>query len=171
MPAAAEGCSRNAPKLQATKSVENGGRVMTENKMTESEIMKALEICSQNDTNKHYMMTYHGIPLHILFEATLALINRKNAENEELSYKLGCLLCTVTGNKMSKCTYDLKTMKSVANDFLNECCEEAEKEARAEAIKEFMQRANEKAFHDMNDGEAIVCCCDLDQIAKEMGVE
>ena len=40
--------------------------------------------------------------------------------------------------------------------------------SQAEAIKEFAEKLNEKAFHDMNDGEAIVCCCDIDNIAKEM---
>lgn len=42
------------------------------------------------------------------------------------------------------------------------------KTAKAEAIKEFAERLEEKAFHDMNDGEAIVCCCDIDDLVKEM---
>ena len=41
-------------------------------------------------------------------------------------------------------------------------------EAKAEAIKEFAERLHSKAFHDVNDGEAIVCCCDIDNLVKEM---
>ena len=44
----------------------------------------------------------------------------------------------------------------------------AERADHSEAIKEFAERLNEKAFHDMNDGEAIVYCCDIDNLVKEM---
>lgn len=40
--------------------------------------------------------------------------------------------------------------------------------SRVEVIKEFVAKLNTKAFHDMNDGEAIVCCCDIAEIAAEI---
>jgi hypothetical protein len=92
------------------------------------------------------------------------LINRQKAEIDELTEKLECLLCHATGSKLSKSTYSLRTMESAVNDEVQECCEEA----RAEAIKEFVERLNDKACHDMNDGEAIVYCCDIDNLVKEM---
>ena len=43
-----------------------------------------------------------------------------------------------------------------------------ERADHTEAVREFAERLNEKAFHDMNDGEAIVYCCDIDNLVKEM---
>lgn len=42
------------------------------------------------------------------------------AKYEKLIYKLECLLCHATGNKLSKHTYDLRTMESVVTDYLND---------------------------------------------------
>lgn len=63
-------------------------------------------------------------------------INRQQAEIEEITYKLECLLCQATGSKLSKSTYSLKTMETALNDYINECCGEA----KDEAIKEFEKR-------------------------------
>lgn len=64
---------------------------------------------------------------------------RLRAENEELAYKLGCLLCHATGGKLSKHTYPLGYMECFVNDNIQDYCEEAEKEAKAEAYKEFAE--------------------------------
>ena len=41
-------------------------------------------------------------------------------EYDELVYKLECFLCHVTGSRLSKHTYDLRTMETVATDCINE---------------------------------------------------
>lgn len=58
------------------------------------------------------------------------------AEVEDLAYKLGCLLCHATGGKLSKHTYPLRVMESYVNDNIQDYCDEAEAEAKAEAYKE-----------------------------------
>lgn len=47
------------------------------------------------------------------------------SEVEELIYKLECLLCHATGGKLSKHTYDLRTMESAVTDYVEKCCDEA----------------------------------------------
>ena len=56
-----------------------------ERKFTDDEIVKALEICSQNIVIRHNGLTYEGIPLRFLFEDALDLINRQKAENKRLA--------------------------------------------------------------------------------------
>lgn len=43
-----------------------------------------------------------------------------NSEVDKLIYKLECFLCHATGNRLSKHTYDLGTMETVATDYINE---------------------------------------------------
>lgn len=42
------------------------------------------------------------------------------SEVDELIYKLECLLCHATGGRLSKHTYDLRTMETVVTDYINE---------------------------------------------------
>lgn len=42
------------------------------------------------------------------------------AEVDELIYKLECLLCHATGGKLSKHTYDIRTMELAVTDYINE---------------------------------------------------
>ena len=86
-------------------------------------------------------------------------IIRKEAEIEELEYKLGCLLCHATGGKLSKHTYPLNTMYSAVNDEVQDCCDEA----AAEAIKEFAERL--KPFADADDVDTHNI---IDNLVKEM---
>lgn len=115
--------------------------------MTDNEIIKVLECCSKPYCNNN------KCPLHRntintkdcitqMSVNALDLINRKNAElkrlteeGEKLQYKLECLLCHSTGSKLSKSTYSLRTMEMYVNDYIEECCEEAQDEA----IKEFAE--------------------------------
>ena len=60
-----------------------------------------------------------------------ALIDRQptadvapKSEVEEIIYKLECLLCHATGSKLSKYTYDLRTMEMVVTDYINESYDE-----------------------------------------------
>ena len=54
------------------------------------------------------------------------------SEVEDLIYKLECLLCHATGSKLSKHTYDLRTMESAVTDYVEKCCDEARAEANSE---------------------------------------
>ena len=57
-------------------------------------------------------------------------------EVEQLIYKLECLLCHATGNRLSKHTYDLRTMESAVTDYVEKCCDEARAEAKDEVANE-----------------------------------
>ncbi len=57
----------------------------------------------------------------------LPFVSRK--KYDEVVYKLECLLCQVTGSKLSKAGYDLRVMESWANAYLVECIDEALTEA------------------------------------------
>ena len=60
----------------------------------------------------------------------LPFVKRKNYE--QLVYKLECLLCHATGGKLSYYTYPLRTMESAVSDYIQDCCDEAVREALAE---------------------------------------
>jgi hypothetical protein len=77
-------------------------------------------------------------------------INRQKAENEELIYKLECLLCHATDGKLSKHTYDLKTMEVAVTDAYNEMYTDGYNEGESEARKEFAERLKKK-FHAWQD--------------------
>jgi hypothetical protein len=79
-----------------------------------------------------------------------ALIDRQptadvapRAEVDELIYKLECLLCHATGGKLSKYTYDLKTMETVVTDYINESysegVEDGYKDGAAEVAMEIFE--------------------------------
>lgn len=98
---------------------------MTEKKLTEAEIMKALECCIERRDLKQ--CNNYDCPLQyktstfyeckkMLVESALDLINRKNAENERLE-------------ALSK---HHQTLINMLNEGIAE--------ARAEAIKEFAER-------------------------------
>lgn len=53
---------------------------MTEHKFTDEEVIKALEVCSENTVSGQGCFTYRGIPLRFLCSDALDLINRQKAE-------------------------------------------------------------------------------------------
>lgn len=80
-------------------------------------------------------------------------IANKEAECAELICKLECFLCHVTGSRLSKHTYDLGTMESVATDCINETYNDGYDEgykdcAREifEEIEELLKRTCEKGY-------------------------
>ena len=83
---------------------------------------------------------------------------------EEAVYKLECLLCAVTGGRLSKHNYPLRIMERCANEHIQECCEEA--------IKEFAARLKEQAYlsKEWSHGEhpMVVECDDIDDLLDEM---
>lgn len=70
------------------------------------------------------------------------------AEVDELIYKLECLLCHATGGKLSKYTYDLKTMETVVTDYINESysegVEDGYKDGAAEVAMEIFEEIASK---------------------------
>ena len=136
---------------------------MTEKKLTESEIMKALECCSKpvgEDCNECPLKSSDCLKVNIE-ELALDLINRKNEEIERVTKERDNIT---------------KTYTEVVDAW---------KITRAKAIKEFAERVKEEIISDTAYG------CDttqhsgyydykikigdipeyIDQIAKEMGVE
>ena len=119
---------------------------------SEAEIMKALECCKTDNCGKHCPFYEYADCMDRLDNLLLDLINRKNAEIEEYKERFEML--------------DSNSQMAIGY------ADALEERARAEAIKEVLQRARGK-----------VCCipqhhftleqvlCDIDQIAKEMGVE
>ena len=106
--------------------------------MTDAEIKKALE-----KAINEYAAEDVGSPEYFkLIIAIFDLFNRKQAEIEELTQKLECLLCHATGSKLSKSTYSLRTMEIAVNDEVQQCCEEVQ----AEAIKEFAERLKQRLY-------------------------
>lgn len=65
------------------------------------------------------------------------------AEVDELIYKLECLLCHATGGKLSKYTYDLRTMETIVTDYVNESYSEGYDEAKAEVAREILQEVRQ----------------------------
>ena len=57
-------------------------------------------------------------------------------EYEEVVYKLECLLCHTTGNKLSKHTYTLETMEDAVTDHIEDLCNEAVQDALSERRKD-----------------------------------
>ena len=135
---------------------------MTEKKLTEAEIMKALECCSKSVGECCAECPLREINcLDISIEQlALDLINRKNAEIAEKDAKID----------------ELQIKAEHLAGFVDVAYKEIEKKAitaRAEAIKEFLKKAEEKMIvvHG-NDGlETAYLEDDLHQIAKEIGVE
>lgn len=60
----------------------------------------------------------------------LSFVSRKKYDN--VVHKLECLLCHATGNRLSKHTYDLRTMESAVTDYVERCCDEARAETKSE---------------------------------------
>ena len=58
------------------------------------------------------------------------------SEVDELIYKLECLLCHATGGKLSKHTYDLRTMETVVTDYIQESYDEGYKDGGTDVARE-----------------------------------
>ena len=58
------------------------------------------------------------------------------SEVDELIYKLECLLCHATGGRLSKHTYDLRTMETAVTDYINESYSDGKAEIAKEIFEE-----------------------------------
>ena len=116
---------------------------MNERKLTESEIMKALECCSTGLAEDCAECPHESNCLKVSLEGlALDLINRKNAEIERLEKAIE-VQEIMLGNQ-----------------------DRAIKKAKAEAIKEFAERVK-----DLFPEEDKITRNVIDDLAKEMGVE
>ncbi len=58
---------------------------------------------------------------------------------EDVVYKLECLLCYVTGGRLSKASYELRTMETAATVYMNEQIDEERAEAARMAAEEIFE--------------------------------
>lgn len=116
--------------------------------MTEAEIMKALECCAEQRPCQECPLCNYTQDAekckNKVFVECLDLLNRKNAEIERVTKERDNIT---------------KTYTEVVDAW---------QITRAEAIKEFAERVKGKQYLD---GVYVVDVKDIDQIAKEMGVE
>lgn len=139
--------------------------------MRENEIIKALEYCTSDDINdsscRDCPCFEHPEGCVTLGDA-LDLINSQKAEIEELIYKLECLLCHATDGKLSKHTYDLKTMEAAVTDACNEMYTDGYNEGKSEARKEFWEQI--KAMYGLDENDIIVAVNikEIDNLLAEM---
>lgn len=89
-------------------------------------------------------------------------------EVEELIYKLECLLCHATGGKLSKHTYDLRTMESVVTDYVNDTYWDAYAEAKKEVSREIFAEIDSMIFGTIiPDDCAIISIARLAELKKK----
>lgn len=116
--------------------------------MTEEEIMKVLAYCkNQGLTSECTECPYKGEKrdcMGVMLEDALDLINRKNAENARLNFENLQMIASING---------------------------LEERARAEAIKEFIERAKTRFTIPWCGSKYDVIYGWFAKIAKEMGVE
>lgn len=135
---------------------------MPDNQMTESEIMKALEIHADNEAGCSECPIYRSDTgdtcAYELAQNALDLINRKNEQLAEKDAEIKRLkeatMIWVPARSGGKTRFLVKKYNAV----------------RAEAIKEFAAIVKFKVEEPWLYGKNAICR-KLDQIAKEMGVE
>ena len=145
--------------------------------MTDNEIIKALEHIIK--CNEKQIANCTGCPLEksyphcddLIESMCLDLIKRQQAEIEEVTYKLECLLDYTTCGKLSKASYSLLTMEQAVTNYINELFDDAVKEIKIEAIKEFARRLKGVAVSVVWDGKyhyEVVSPGDIDNLVEEM---
>ena len=121
--------------------------------MTDNEIIKGLEICSNNGDCKECPINPHhgnyGYCTSLAIKAALDLINRQKAEIDRLRYALE--------NECDHCACELLDQRD---------------KARAEAIKEFAERAKDRKYLSSEWSHGghpyVVEVDDIDDLVEEM---
>ena len=153
-----------------------------EKQFTEAEIKKALECCKTDNCGKHCPFYEYADCMDRLDNLLLDLINRKNAENDDLQNQLSIFtkLLDKAEEKIEEKNAEIERLNGIVayqkDEFerlhitYDRVYEDRIKQARAEAIKEFAERVKEKyKMHFGKEWNAVYN--PIDQIAKEMGVE
>ena len=95
------------------------------------------------------------------------------AKYEELIYKLECLLIHATGGKLSKHTYDLRTMESVVTDYINDTYNEGTVDGYKTCAEEIFEKINaikkEYASGDIDGNELYIRLYQLEKKYTEGG--
>ena len=99
---------------------------------------------------KNYLSTivreYQKSVLKIVHEQPTANVVPKS-EVDKLIGKFECFLCHVTGSRLSKHTYDLRTMETVANDCINETYNDGYGEGYKECAREIFEEIDKLHIH------------------------
>ncbi len=103
---------------------------------------KLLESVTKNDFND---WLDYDIFRFLVEEVPTADVVPKS-EVEKLICKLECLLCHVTGGRLSKHTYDLGTMETVATDCINETYNDGYEEGYKECAREIFAEIENHLF-------------------------
>lgn len=96
-------------------------------------INEIVELSEENETLKD-----NNEHLAVMLEEAKADVVPKS-EVEILIYKLECLLCHATGGRLSKHTYDLRTMETVVTDCINETYNDGYGEGYKDCAREIFE--------------------------------
>ena len=130
---------------------------MPDKKLTDSEIVKALECCSADKSTKYCLtcplqdMGFVGECIPEKSKNALDLINRQKAEIERFDQ--------VIDQALTK-TNEAKAL-----------IEKVEKMNKAEAYKEFAEKIKKHSYFDHKDQRKVVAEIIIDHYLKEMGVD
>lgn len=121
--------------------------------MTEKDIIKALKCCSiEHACSKCPYKREKGCScINGVLKDTLDLINRQQAENEQLTEKFNCQ----------------QTVYGDLSEIIKKQSEELKK-AKSEAIKEFAERLKKHSFFDRKDQRKVIAEVIIDHYLKRM---
>ena len=132
----------------AAKSIRNAG-----------EIFRSESTC---DYDKGWVDALNSVEDLIARMPTVDAVDA--LEYETIVGKLESLLCHATGNQYSKAGYSLESMCRMVTDYIEECCEEAVKDAAAHGqwleFNTFMtcSECDTDWFYGDNDCDRFKCC-------------
>jgi hypothetical protein len=126
-----------------------GGGEMTERKLTDNEVIKALECCASSNTS----IACKGCPFdesgvcceqeNAVLKVALVLINRQKTEIDILIRKHDSLLDEIS--EMDAEIERLNAVSEICGDCHKQYAEKIER-AKSEAIKEFAERLKKKTY-------------------------
>lgn len=93
------------------------------------------------DENLDFLVSLSDVRKSLQMTPTADVVPR--AEVDELICKLECLLCHATGGRLSKHTYDFRTMETVVTDCINETYNDGFGEGYKECAMEIFEEIEE----------------------------
>ena len=116
-------------------------------------LLKGLELSIKSwsgDCNSNaptMVRAYQDVVYRVKNAPTADVVPR--AEVDELICKLECFLCHATGGRLSKHTYDLGTMETVATDCINETYNDGYGEGCKDCAREIFEEIEKCMMHDI----------------------
>ena len=144
---------------------------MTDNKLKDNEIIKALECCCKNNNCEGCPLDYLTFSSQCASELaikSLDLINRLQAQNKDLAETVHNL--TLEKDALFDKAEELKAEVERLKEFIVET-RRCDKEIKSEAYKEFAERLKEKSFQSFGNygiTRDVVEVCDIDNLVKEL---